>query len=1118
MNAADGPADPATSNGAGKAPAVKLDDSEVIAAVQEYLTALEAGRQPERAAFVARYPTIGPALDDVLDGLEFLHAAAPRMTPPPEPGPEAAEVALGTPLGDFRILREIGRGGMGVVYEAQQLSLGRRVALKVLPFASSLDAKQLQRFKNEAQAAAGLHHPNIVPVYATGCERGVHYYAMQFIDGHTLAHLIADLRSQVADAKCRPHSAGLNGAPRTETQEPNRPVPSILSPTPSVVALSTERSISCPAYFRTVARLGMQAAEALEHAHLLGVIHRDIKPANLLVDGIGHLWVTDFGLAHCQSQAGPTMTGDLIGTLRYMSPEQALAQRVVLDPRTDVYSLGVTLYELLILEPAIGGRDRQEVLQQIAFAEPRLPRRINPAVPAELETIVLKAMAKNHEERYASARDLADDLERFLKDQPILARRPTPVQRARKWARRHRPAMWSAAVALFGILAVLAGSVGWVMRDRAARRARMTADLHTALDEARRNQNDGNWPQAEAAAFRAGVLLQDAAADPELTEKVTALLGELAEQKAEGQLVADLEEIRLRQSEVDGRENHFVLERAFPEYRLAFQKFGLHPDLRTPEAAATVLGRRPEAVRSILLAALDHWLILARYRKAPEAGWLLELLSQADPDPWREGVRAARMRDDRAALELLARDVDPATQPPEALFVLEIGLRQRGAQDAAVALLRRAQEVYPGDFWINHDLGMSLTACQPPQFDEAIRFLTASVALRPASAGARLNLGRGLLARGRLDEAIPAFRQAVALKHDYAVAHAHLGIALLRLGQHESAVAPLRRATELKSDYVLAQFHLGVALSNQGRFAEAAAAYHQVLKLQPAHAEAHCNLGDVLQQQGEFAQALTAFKRGHELGSKRREWPYPSARWVAECQRMNELEGRLPAILGRLVEPRTPAERLEYAQLCFYKKLYATAARLRAEAFTTDSGLADDRSASARYDAACAAALAGCGIGADADQLKDADRGHWRQQALAWLRADLAVHGTRLESGKSRDRQLVRERLGHWQSDPDLAGVRDSAALARLPVDEQPAWLQLWADVRALVARARTMTRASQSERFSPVSDGDKLQSYCEVVHELALSAATPGCLAGSAPSGSEPVSGQPGGQERQKR
>src|SRR5262249_5494147 len=249
-----------------------------------------------------------------------------------------------------------GRGGMGVVYEAEQISLGRRVALKVLPFASTLDPKQLQRFKNEAQAAASLHHTNIVPVHATGCERGVHYYAMQFIECHTLAQLIAEMRDQEKGQDSEVRAGSMNArlatgvaGQKSSDSEPTGPYASVpgdhgnLGPEQSPLGarssapstqpqgiLSTERSTKDPAFFRAVANLGIQAAEALENAHQLGVIHRDIKPANLMVDARGNLWITDFGLAHCQGNCELTMSGDLLGTLRYMSPEQALGQRLVL--------------------------------------------------------------------------------------------------------------------------------------------------------------------------------------------------------------------------------------------------------------------------------------------------------------------------------------------------------------------------------------------------------------------------------------------------------------------------------------------------------------------------------------------------------------------------------------------------------------------------------------------------------------------------------------------------------------------------------------------------------------------------------------------------------------------
>jgi tetratricopeptide (TPR) repeat protein len=602
------------------------------------------------------------------------------------------------------------------------------------------------------------------------------------------------------------------------------------------------------------ARLGIQAAEALDHAHQLGVVHRDIKPANLLlqivpgVETLRHesgvvatgvrLWITDFGLARLVSHGDGdnlTLTGDLVGTIRYMSPEQTQARPLGVDHRTDIYSLGVTLYELLTLRPAFSSGDRHELLTQIAFEEPTRPRRLNPAIPPELETIVVKAMAKSPAERYATARELAADLERFLKDEPIRARRPTVIQRVRKWARRHKSMVWSATAALLVTLTILAGCVGWVMRDQASRRAKIVE----AAEAAQKFQIEGKWPEAQAAAVRANDLLEDGQW-PELAKRVQALLADL-------RLITRLEEIRLLQADVHGKENRFSLDRALPEYRQAFKEYGLEATAVTPKEAAALLQDRTPAVHATLVVALEDWLELARQDKdkGKEAQWLEEVLPLADSDPWRQRLRAARKSKDRAALKQLAQEVDVSTQPPQILILLDRALRSCGdplwAKEGAVTLLIRARETFPADFWINHDLGVALEGCQPPRYEEAIRFFTAAEALRPQSPGARNNLGVALYKNGRLDEARAAFRQAIELKPDYLVAHVMLSTIFLDKGEPDKAIAACRDALKVKADDLEAQWNIGVAQVCLGHNEEALAVWDHILGLKPNFIETHFN-------------------------------------------------------------------------------------------------------------------------------------------------------------------------------------------------------------------------------------------------------------------------------------
>jgi serine/threonine protein kinase len=425
---------------AAHAQSVSQSDKRFADLVEELTARLQAGEAVELESYRRDHPEHAERIEQLLPALRLLADASQSRTDGLlAPTPAADSDPLAGTLGDFRLIREVGRGGMGVVYEAEQISLGRRVALKVLPFAATMDPRHLQRFQNEARAAASLEHPHIVPVYGVGCERGVHYYAMKFIDGQSLAEVIDELRI----AKETHHKGTKDTKKNQDT---------------AASSLCSLCLCGSNDFYKTIAELGIHAAEALEHAHSLGIVHRDIKPANVMIDGNGSLWITDFGLARTAADAGLTMTGDVLGTLRYMSPEQALAKHGLVDHRTDVYSLGVTLYELLTGKPAVEGKDREEILSRLTLEESQPPRSFDASIPRDLETIVLKAMAKTPSERYATARELADDLRRHLDSQPNRARRASLSQRFTKWSRRHRHFVTATFLVVF--LAAIGLAVG----------------------------------------------------------------------------------------------------------------------------------------------------------------------------------------------------------------------------------------------------------------------------------------------------------------------------------------------------------------------------------------------------------------------------------------------------------------------------------------------------------------------------------------------------------------------------------------------------------------------------------------------------------------------------------
>lgn len=561
--------------GGGLAPEIDDEDDRLGEAIEQYLELAERDQAPDLEDFLARHEDIQEDLRAALEGLELVHGLVGRggSTPGSGRGGSTRWLVSGQRIAGYRIVRELGRGGMGTVYEAVHVGLDRPVALKVLGTHAAPDSSARRRFLNEAKTAAGLHHTHIVPVFDVGQVGGLCYYAMQRIEGSGLDRVIRHLRrtrapaggpagstisgesgtagassfgskigqiwvrvspgwlwrqprrvpavprgdASAANAWDPPSASASQGRSglaglglgidppiptvdstaswagvRPGRRDPGRSSPSFSRPgqeDPSGSAIggagaTTLHSPGAPAarsdepppfdpprgsaYFRWAAAVGLQAADALAHAHHQGVIHRDVKPSNLLIDAPGNIWVTDFGLARRLADPGHTLHDGLLGTPRYMSPEQARTAGNV-DGRTDVYSLGATLYELLTLRPPFDGQSAAELIDQIGRDDPAPPRRYEPRIPRDLETIVLKALAKRPVDRYASAAELAEDLARFLSHAPVKARRIGPVGRLWRIARRHPQIAAVTTAAAATVLAIATYAYVRVLSERDAK-------------------------------------------------------------------------------------------------------------------------------------------------------------------------------------------------------------------------------------------------------------------------------------------------------------------------------------------------------------------------------------------------------------------------------------------------------------------------------------------------------------------------------------------------------------------------------------------------------------------------------------------------------------------------
>ena len=430
------------------------------------------GKHPPLSEYTDRYPDLAADIRDLFPALVQIE----KLKPPADATdatddferPATPALANLERLGDYRILREVGRGGMGVVYEAEQESLGRHVALKVLPSSALLNPTYLARFRREAQAAGRLHHTNIVPVFGVGECDGVHYYAMQFIQGEGLDKVLADvrrLRRPLEAGEALPSEGSVAHSLLTgQFNPPTAADPGKPNELPDSSSLTSRLSPCGPEaeYYRGVARIGVQVADALAYAHRQGILHRDVKPSNLLLDLQGMVWVADFGLAKAEGTEELTHTGDIVGTIRFMAPERFEGKSL---PQSDVYGLGLTLYELLTLRPAFDDTNKGRLIDRVQHEPPRPPCKLDPRVPRDLETLVLKCLAKDPRERYATAEALAEDLRRFLADRPIHARRATAAEQAWRWCRRNPwLAGLSAAVLLLLLVVAVGSSVGFALR------------------------------------------------------------------------------------------------------------------------------------------------------------------------------------------------------------------------------------------------------------------------------------------------------------------------------------------------------------------------------------------------------------------------------------------------------------------------------------------------------------------------------------------------------------------------------------------------------------------------------------------------------------------------------
>ena len=432
--------------------------------VEDFTARLRSGERPAIQEYATQYPSLAEDIEELLTSVAMIEELKKQSNSVADSfKSEMKEILQLDHIGDYRIVRELGRGGMGIVFEAVHESLGRRVAIKVMPNRKFDDPKYLERFRREAQAAANLHHTNIVSVFGIGQTGDHHYYVMEFVDGQSLSSILADLNGmQEAQTKDELNSETIPGQLLAKsTQIPEK---SLVSHQANELQLNS--LFEQPKQrFRWAAQVGLQISEGLAYAHGLGTLHRDIKPSNLLVDRHKIVWITDFGLVKNISNQTITKTGDIVGTPQYMSPESFEGEY---DERSETYCLGLTLYELITLKPAYENASTPELIRRITTSSPLAPRKVDPRVPRDLNRIVQKAISREPSYRYQSADEMGDDLRAFIEDRPISARKISMTENIVRWSIRNPlPACLALSTAFMICLIAVVATISLRMTNHA---------------------------------------------------------------------------------------------------------------------------------------------------------------------------------------------------------------------------------------------------------------------------------------------------------------------------------------------------------------------------------------------------------------------------------------------------------------------------------------------------------------------------------------------------------------------------------------------------------------------------------------------------------------------------